>query len=218
MTTAHIASVPSRVESLRQCVQAIYNQVDKVYVMLNGYSEVPSFLRDLRFANCELLDNSLGDSARYLHVNDEKGVCVFVDDDLVVSNQHVAYLLSGIKKYNGIVGLHGRKYLAGSGFKQWVGNYRCLGTVSDDVHVNLIGSGICAFSNERLYVHVSDFKRKNMADIFLSKAATEQGVPMIVLKHQSGYVRYIPTTDGQTIWRTTRDYSYHTEMLKSYIK
>ena len=54
MTTAHIASIPSRVESLRQCVQAIYNQVDKVYVMLNGYNEVPEFLRDLRFANCEL--------------------------------------------------------------------------------------------------------------------------------------------------------------------
>ena len=218
LITCHIATIPAREQSLRQVLNAIIPQVDKVYVSLNGYQVCPDWLRNLRNVECEILDNSLGDSAKVLHVNDNKGICLLLDDDLLVNSTYAKYLCSGVIKYNGLVSLHGRKYLSGASFKRWAGNYRCLGTVSEDVHVNLIGSGCCAFSNERLHVDISDFKRKNMADCFLSKVATEQGVPMIVLKHEAGYIRYLPPADGQTIWRTTTDYSYHTEILKSFIK
>lgn len=225
MITAHIVSIYGREESLQRTIATIAYQVDKVYVMLNGYPSVPEFLNCDVFTgknvtiHAEILDNSLGDSAKFLHVNDDKGICLVLDDDLSVQRNYASYMVAGVYKYNGLVSLHGRTYLAPvHSFKRWAGNYRCLGTVTEDVHVTLIGSGCCAFDNERLKVSITDFKKKNMADVFLSKAATEQGVPMVVLKHKAGDIIYSPPKDNKTIWRTTTDYSYHTEILKTFIK
>jgi len=55
-----------------------------------------------------------------------------------------------------------------------------------------------------------------MADCYLSRQASLQGIPMVVLAHKSDYLRYLsPKT---TIWQQTRDYSLHTKILQSYIK
>ena len=57
-----------------------------------------------------------------------------------------------------------------------------------------------------------------MADVFLSKCATEQGVPMMVLAHDVGYLKYVPPPKGTTIWDTTRDYSEHVKVMRTFIK
>jgi hypothetical protein len=219
MVTCHIASLPERELSLQKTIFSVYNQVDKIYVALNGHPSIPRWLDSMPKVSYEVLDNSLGDSARYLHVNDDKGLCFILDDDLSVCPTYCAYLAQGVKRYDGVVSLHGRKYFAPvRSFKQWAGNYRCLGTVSEDVKVTVIGDGCCAFDNERLKVHISDFKMRNMANLFLSKIATQQGIPMMVLKHGADWLEYTPPKDNKTIWRTTSNYDYQTELLKSFIK
>ena len=67
MIIAHIATIPERVGSLELVVGSLLAQVDKLWVMLNGHTEVPSFLRQLRNVQYEILDNSLGDAAKWLH-------------------------------------------------------------------------------------------------------------------------------------------------------
>lgn len=215
---AHIASIPSRVESLRQCVQAIYPQVDKVYVMLNGYSEVPSFLRELPKVQAEVLDNSLGDSAKFLHVSDDDGWCVVLDDDLVPNRNYVEYLKRGWEKHGGAVSLHGRtyKYPVGRFRKSYTANYRCLGSVESDTGVNLIGTGCLFFDNHEIQLDLSVFEHKFMADVLFSRFCYTRGIPMTVLKHRAGqFLRYVkPET---TIWSMTGHDEIQTQIINNYL-
>ena len=158
------------------------------------------------------------DSGKFLHASIYNAVYYGIDDDLIYPVGYCDYLEDGVNRYNGLVSLHGKKYLAPvSHFKKWAGNYRCLGSVSSDTKVNVVGSGCCAFNTERLKVHIADFKKGGMADIWLSKIATEQGIPIMVLRHRSDYLQYT-NIQTPTIWGTTHDYTEHTRILRSFIK
>lgn len=216
-TIVGIATLKIREESFKQTILSLYDQVDSIAAVLNLYEKVPEWLKGLSKVECILSDNSLGDAGKFWYAATPDRVYLACDDDLLYPKGYVSYMLSGVEKYNGLVSLHGRKYLSPvTHFKKYAYAYRCLGTVTEDVPVNFIGSGCCAFDTNRLELHLSDFRRSNMADVWLSKAAKEQGVPMVVLKHDTGYLKYI-TPKGDTIWNATRDYSFHTSILRSFI-
>lgn len=217
MTICGIATLPTRVENLKLVLQAISPQVDRVYVALNGHKEVPVWHGEFDNVYFELFDNSRGDAMKFAWAFTKDCYYFGLDDDLEVHNGYVDYMIDGVNRYNGLVSLHGRNYPTPFiGFKRWVGNYRCLGSVPEDVKVNFIGSGICAFHTDRLKLSLSDFKRKNMADAFLSQQATLQGVPMVVLKHEIDYLKYLQPSDTP-IWNMTHDYSYHEEIMRDFI-
>jgi len=212
-TIAHIASVPDRENMLSEVVASIRPQVDSIFVALNNYDHVPSFLSDGEYV---ILDNKYGDAAKFYDIEKRNGYFFAIDDDLIVPPSYIEYLRQGITKHNGLVSLHGRNYPRNPTFKKWIGNYRCLNTVTHDVSVNFIGSGCCGFHTDRLKLKLSDFPTKNMADCYLSRVAYLQGIPMVVLAHQQGYLRY--TSPVTTIWGQTRDYNLHTQVLQSYLK
>ena len=219
MILCGIASLPSREENLRLVLKAISPQVDRVYVALNSYTRIPEWASEFDNVYFELFDNSRGDSMKMAWCPPKGNYYLPLDDDLEVPNGYVDYMIEGVNRYNGLVSLHGKTYLPDFvSFKRWAGNYRCLGSVSEDIpHINVIGSGICAFHTDRLRVSLADFKRPNMADVWLSKLSTDQGVPMVVLKHDMGYLKYLEPPDS-TIWQNTRDYSYHESVMRSFIK
>jgi hypothetical protein len=212
-----IASIYGRQEALRRIVGAILPQVDKLIIGLNNYGFIPKWLINPKI-DVTLLDNSLGDAAKFLYVENCDGYYVTLDDDLLPPRDYVKRLVTGVDKYNGLVSFHGRKYpIPVEDFKEWTGAYRCICNVNFDVDVNVIGSGCCAFNTQTMKLKLSDFEKPNMADLYLSRVAYEQEVPMVVLQHRKGDILYLkPQTP--TIWRSTLDYTEHTEILKSYLK
>lgn len=219
MISYHIATIPERENSLRQVLAAISPQVDKIFIALNGYSEIPNWLRDLQYANCELLDNSLTDAAKFLHVNDEPAICFLLDDDLVVSPNYVRYMLSGLSKYGGAVSLHGRKYTkpVKSFRRNFTANYRCLGNVANDEQVQLLGTGCTVFDNRQVKLDSSVYEYRLMADVLFSRFCVTNNIAMTVLSHKAGqYLKYI--SQSNTIWQNTRDDSIQTKILNFYLK
>jgi hypothetical protein len=218
MITAGIASVPERSESLEKVLDSLTGQVNAIFVALNYCDhEAPKYLDNYSNVFWWVSDNRMGDSEKFAMAMNTKGYFLGCDDDIVYPFDYAEYMVDGVKQYNGLVSLHGRVYTSPiANFKQFSANYRCLGSVPEDVKVNFIGSGCCAFDTSRLKVSLTEFKIKNMADIWLSKLATEQGVPMVVLEHPRDYLTYLP--QKETIWRSTKDYSEHTRILQSFIK
>lgn len=218
MITIGIASIPSRIEMLEKVLDSLVGQADQIFLGLNyGDAAPPKYLS--KYPNVCWWHNSsnLGDKEKFAMINSTDGVYLACDDDLLYPIGYVQKMVDGVNEYNGLVSLHGRTYLKPiKDFRQWAGNYRCLNTVSEDVKVNLIGTGCCAFHMDRLRVLISDFKTMNMADLWLSKLATEQGVPMMVLAHQRSYLIYL--NPKETIWNQTKDFSEHTRILQSFIK
>ena len=218
MISAHIATIPSRVESLRKVLNTISPQVDKVYVMLNGHTEVPSFLREFRNVEYEMLDNRLGDSAKLMKCFECQGLCLVLDDDLIPSLNLRHWLEWGLKKYGGVVGLHGRNYPRPvTHFKKWIANYRCLGNVKEDVqNVDLIGTGVMMFDSRQVKLDSSIYDQRNKADVLFSRLCYRQRKPMTVLAHHAGqFIKYIP--QANTIWRQTKDDSIQTKILNTFI-
>jgi len=221
MVIAHIATIPERENSLRQVLAAISPQVDKTYVSLNGYQVEPDWLRIERNVFTELLDNSLADSAKFFHVNDEPAICITLDDDLIVSPNYVRYMLSGLSKYGGAVSLHGRKYTkpVKSFRRNFTANYRCLGSVANDEQVQLLGTGCTAFDNRQVKLDGSVYEYRLMADVLFSRFCTYNNIPMTVLRHKAGqYLKYIPPVDGRTIWRSTTDDRVQTLIINLFLK
>jgi hypothetical protein len=212
-----IASLASRESSLQKVIESLHTQADNIFIVLNGYTECPKFLWDYPNVMATIGDNVHGANAKFTMAEHCTGYYFSCDDDLIYPDGYVAYLKAGVDKYDALVSLHGKKYLRPvTDFRNWAGNYRCLNTVSEDVQVDVVGSGVCAFHTDRLKIRMDAFKKKNMSDLYLSKQAKEQEVSMVVLKHTKDYLTYLPQKD--TIWRSIDNFQERTEVLKSFVK
>lgn len=221
MVVAHIASIIGREDSLRQVIAAITSQVDKTYVSLNGYQVEPDWLHTIRNVECELLDNSLGDAARYLHFGEDEGYSFFCDDDLIYSPNYCRYMIHKYNQHKGcLITLHGKIYGRPiiSSHRGIIKNYRCLGTVKGDHEVETGGTGVMLINTKDMKINIEDFLRPNMADIWVAKFAHEQNVKIMVIEHNANIVHYLP--QATRIWRTRsrEDIVYETNILNSFLK
>lgn len=213
--TVQIASIPSRVESLEKTVNSIIDQCTFMQVCLNGYTEVPMFLRGNRKISAILTSNEMSDGNKAYNVEDKEGYVFFCDDDLIYPKTYCQDMISGIEKYKCIVSLHGKKYPQRFyNFYKIEANYRCLGNVIGDHIVDVVGSGVMAYHTDHFKLKYSDIKSPHMADIWISKAAKEQGVKIMVLSHTSEYLQHTRFNDNLFIQENAKGFAKQTEILK----
>jgi hypothetical protein len=219
MVTVGIASIPARKDSLITVVTSVKDQCDKVYVALNNYTEIPSELLAMPNVECGLFDNSLGDAMKFWKVGEVEGYYLSIDDDLVYPDSYVSDMIEKIKEYNCIVTLHGRQFKIRpiKSFRRSATlNFHCLYHKSLDVKLDIGGTGVMGFDTQRFRLSIDDFPLPNMADIFVGKKAFQQGVPIMGIRHQAGYLKYLSPTE--TIWLSSRDDTIQTKILNSFLK
>jgi hypothetical protein len=187
-----------------------------MFIALNGYDSVPKWvLREPKIKH-DLLDNSLGDSAKFLHVEECDGYYCSGDDDLIYPKEYARTHVNAIKTYKAITTFHGRRYDKRPLLhykKDFTLNLHCLNTVEKDTQVQVGGTGVMAFDTNRFKVTICDFKMPNMADLWVGLLAKEQNIPIMVLAHRLNTFRYMKPR-GKTIWQTTKDDSYQTNLLR----
>jgi CheY-like chemotaxis protein len=211
-----IASLPEREANLRLTVKSLIDQVDVMFIALNGYSSVPNWINREPKIKYDLLDNSLGDSAKFLHVEECDGYYFSCDDDLVYNKSYVYLHLEAQKTYNSITTFHGRRYDKRPLLhykKDFTLNLHCLNTVDKDTQVHVGGTGVMAFNTKQFKVAICDFNMPNMADLWIAKLAKQQNIPIMVLAHRLNTFRYMRPR-GKTIWQMTKDDSYQTNLLR----
>jgi len=217
---AQIASIPGRVETLELTVGSLLPQTDMIFVALNGYEEVPSFLTGDSKIVYALMDNSLGDAAKFYDVDQRNGYFLTCDDDLIYPQGYVNYMIAGVKRHGGIVSLLGKRYdnrpviSFRSGYTSL---YRLQTRVCADQWVHLGGTGVMAFHTDSIRLSMVDFPKPNMADIWMAKAAADQGVKITSLAHPARYVKQ--RRYSRRIWVSERhNNGYQTEILNSFLK
>jgi hypothetical protein len=216
---AQVASLPARVETLEKTINSLLPQVDMIFVALNGHDMVPPFLHHDKIVHA-LMDNSLGDAAKFYDVDQRNGYVLTCDDDLVYPPDYAQYMIDGVKRHGGIVSLLGKRYdnrpicSFRSGYTKL---YKALTNVPEDHVVHLGGTGVMAFHTDDFKVTMDMFEKPNMADIWIGKAAAEQGVKITALAHPARYVGHDRYSDR--IWITMRkEDGYQTEVLNSFLK
>jgi len=214
--TCHIVSIPEREESLRLTVNSIINQVDLLFVILNGYEKIPAFLAGLPRVSSVMLDNSMTDAAKAYNIEDREGYVFLLDDDIITPKTYVSDLIEAIDKYKCIVTLHGKTYPRPfSSFYKIQGNYRCLGNVLKDVQVDVGGTGVMAWHTDHFKLQYSDLASPNMADIWISKRAMEQGVKIMVIAHTENYLKHVRYDDTLFVRENKKRFAEQDKILNS---
>jgi hypothetical protein len=191
MNYINIASIPDRLDVLTDTIESLYNQADEINLYLNNYKDNP-FKGDKKI-NVVLGDNSKGDAGKIFFVDKVSGFYFTCDDDLIYPDNYVSNTLQNYYLKD-IVTYHGRTILAKNEIKSYYNEparkYRCLGTVEDDVEVQIGGSGVAMFHTNNLKINFNQINEKNMFDLVLSNFAKRQKKKITCLKHKEGWIRY----------------------------
>jgi hypothetical protein len=82
-----------------------------------------------------------------------------------------------------------------------VDTFRCLHQVAADARVEFGGTGVMCWHTSTFRADLSQFERRNMADIWVGIQAFQKQVPIMVIAHSHGYLQYSLPGDKWTIWK-----------------
>lgn len=206
----NMATMPSRIESLRDTVASILPQADKLNIYLNDFDKVPDFLKHQKINAMLSKDyyNDLGDVGKFLFLeNIPEDAWIFtVDDKFQYPGNYAAYLISKLEKYGRqiITSLHGRNFWtdrpSNSYYFDCENFYGCLQHHPEDKWVHEIGTGVMACHSSLLKKYgcnLDIYKRINMTDIYFSMWAQQHKIPMLVAGHNKGYLKIILKHDDR---------------------
>lgn len=190
---ACLASIPERVTHLEITIQSIISQIDHLYVYLNDYPTVPSYLNNPKITY--FLSQDHGDMAAagkfYMIDTVKDGYYLCLDDDIIYPEDYVDKMVNTLVKYNNSVAVS----VHGSMFGEPLEWYFERTTVfpfkdgmSSDKFVTLIGSGCLAFYRPSIKLTFSDFFPKVMCDLTFSVKAREQGLLLVTPKRKANWL------------------------------
>jgi hypothetical protein len=207
---AAIATMASRIETFRKVLPLIYNQVEHVFVYLDGYSVPPSFLANFdRVTVCRAEDvGDLHCNSRYLCLQDlgTPTVVVMVDDDIIYPPDYVDRLVEALQHVEGkaIVGVHGRIFLPPhQSYARHVHTMHFKHQLDQARHVHELGTGTCAFISSNFGIDPSEWGRSDMDDIDVAIEAQRRGLPRIAVARAAGWLMPCAEHQPDSLWART---------------
>ena len=107
-----IATMPSRANTFSTMIHSALSQVDKLFVFLDGFEEIPSELKSLPECHVTLLPKkgNLHASSRYFapRLFDSDAIVVLFDDDILYPPDYVSRIRHAFTQYGDqfIIGFH----------------------------------------------------------------------------------------------------------------
>lgn len=189
-----LASMPSRVESLSQVVQAVLPQCGRLGVYLNNFEEVPSFLSHPKIEIARSQDHGdFKDNGKFFFVQkSELRYYATIDDDIEYPSNYIAHLLSTQFLTKGIVGVHASYYP--KEVKSLLENRHVLHFRESFDHLlpaTLIGTGTSLVDQGVVQLKFPEFGTPGMADVWLAVAAKKRGIPLWVVPRPDSWLRAI---------------------------
>jgi glycosyltransferase involved in cell wall biosynthesis len=190
-----VATILDRKEALSDAVTSILPQVDKLIIYQNDYKEIFDFLRHEKIEVISALDTleDIGDAGKYYKINDFNDANYFsIDDDLNYPSNYVDILLDLLYRFDGrvIVTAHGR--VVKPRVKSYYDDALNVFHFSDEVNflcaVHFGGTGVMAFNTRKTAITFSEFKYKNMADVWMGHYAQRKGIPILVVPHSKSWI------------------------------
>jgi hypothetical protein len=199
----NMATMPVRERSLQETVSSIIDQCDELNIYMNGWNHVPDFLHHPKINIFRSQDHrgDLGDVGKFFRCAKWKGYIFTVDDKIIYPANYAATMIDAIEKYGrqAVISLHGRmlKPSCNSYYHDYERAIRCLDYHPEDTFAHVLGTGVMAFHSSTFKVKLSHFKSTNMSDIWMSIALQKAKVPILLLKHNSGWIRLSRKQDNR---------------------
>lgn len=149
MIRAHLATFPARRRILRRVVDAILPQVDRLFIVLNSYVEVPDFLARDPKVTAVIPDRDVKDAGKFWFAPDADDMVFCIDDDIGYPADYVSRTLQlgGQLGFDGrVFGYQGNAYAPETeGQRPIWHNYLFHQALPETRGISLIGTGtLCA--------------------------------------------------------------------------
>lgn len=217
-----IASIPERVEQLEQVINSLIDQVDFIFVYLNNYSYIPSFLNHEKIQAIlgTAYAGDIGDAGKFWFADTLHNVYYFsCDDDIIYPPDYVDVTVSAIEKTHrkAIVSYHGAILNPTPIENYYKDRIQCHFMIAQekDVYVHVGGTGVMAYHTDLLKLDVIvDFPEKNMADIWVGLKAQELKIPIICLKHEYKWLKMCMGIEKEkTIYGSKKNHDIQTKVV-----
>jgi hypothetical protein len=216
---ASLATIPSRADALKQTLCSLLPQVDKISVMLNGFSDTSGLLHDPRIQYIECVgQEDRGDAGKFRVVagGSSHGYYFVCDDDLLFPEDYVSTMIGHIERFDrrAVVGLHGIRLRTHpvSSYRRGRDVRHCLYPAEVYRTEHLLGTSSIAFHGSVLfgpYGHrfgMPLFKSNNMADIWFALWAQAHAIPLVSVPREKDWLKLLVPPEDDSIWnRMLRD-------------
>ena len=203
----NIATYPARFNKLKRVIEDVYDKVDIIRVCLNGYDNapeymmikgVPKFLKRSKIVT-HIPKTDLKDTGKFLWAYEHRKEIYFTgDDDLIYSKEYIKNHLEKLKNYPGdrvFITSHGRMLSKTANkltdVEKTIGTSQCRFDASEDVHMNVGGTGVMCFDLNKIKFDISEINCIGCADLGLALIASRDNIPILVRAHKGSELEYI---------------------------
>jgi hypothetical protein len=205
-----MASFPERESQLKATINSVLPYLDKLYLFLNDYVQVPVWLTQYSkvipfLSNVEKTNQ--GDAGKFYGISkitDNDFYYFSLDDDMLYPPDYIWHMINKIEN-------HKRKAVVGCGgytMKEQVthfytdrkDNWHISMPNMEDRPVHILHTCLTAWHSSTLQFNYEQCEKANMGDIWLALAAQKEQVPMILIERPPNWVRCQPVPVAQTIY------------------
>ena len=216
--------MPNRIDGLIDTITALSPQVDKIFVWLNGHSEIPkTSVTNVTFHLSETNDGAIA-KVKCLELFDDTDFYFFTcDDDIVYPPD---YIQKNIDIYEpGTIQTSHAKIFKEFPIQNYAhsdisGYYFGASIIRKDA-VHLVGTGVCMMdSTIARQIPYETFTTTNMLDLWVSSWAWINNIPMYVIPHKHNWLHPNPKVQqNDSIWNDVLLNSDHqTQIINHYYK
>lgn len=221
---AGLATMPSRLDLLRESFNSIYWQVDEVHVFLNNFESVPDFLHRPRTKIYRSQDyEDYKDVGKFFALNYlSEGILFTIDDDILYPPDYVSKMLSYLAatNFSAAIGVHGFQLprFPKSFFDRRLFHFR---TALEDVSlVSVLGTGTTVFNIAKLKLSFDDFPTYGMADIHFARFLKKQEVPALIIPRPAEWLKPLSASNDDVevnslFDQTVQNAAQHSTFLRS---
>jgi len=202
---AGMATHAKRKSSVVRAARSIARQVDRLYIYINDYTDLPPCLNEVEKTTIILgqdADGDLGPAGKFRALQGKKGILVMVDDDLIYPKDYVARLRKGLAAFGGRVpvSFHGHHLNLDSGGRgRGTGLYHGFNRNCGKTRpVHVLGTGCMGIDTRKLKLPQI---RAGRVDHPFAVWCEKRGIPRYVLAHRSGWIGRISGTRETSLWR-----------------
>ena len=206
---AGIATIPGREAALADVIERILPQVDHIHIACNNYDGGHRLDDGRRGVSWHYPDNGRQDGNKYLYLADgPPGYRFPLDDDILYPPTLIRDSIDAIEGYGRkcVVSWGGKRYDVQPVLSYYRGmsvSFHALHTQPFDFPVHVPLSGAMAWHTSMLTFNTEHWIHPLMADLWAGLDCLEQGVPIMSLSHDKGYLVHSSKIDlSTTIYQT----------------
>ena len=209
---AGMATVKGNEQGMLTAVASLMNQVDHLYLYLNGHETVPTVLNRFGDRITPVLDpdgSRLGDAGKFVGVAHEPAsIYLTCDDDIAYPKDYVLHMCQALAAQEGqaAVGVHG--CLLNQPLTHYydpktrhVVHFESL--LMRNRHVHVLGTGTVAFHTSVIHPTLDDFPAPNMADIWFARWLQARKLPSVAVSRPARWLQAIPV-NRQSIYEASQ--------------